>query len=98
MYELLDKIRELLQEEIHEMPRQIFEVSVMYETPKHEIKKFDFIEYDSMPCYPRIHKFLSYLESRLELGHIRGVKVLPKINQFEDELIKKSPEISYTIH
>ena len=98
MYELLDKIRELLQEEIPEMPRQIFEVSVMYETRKHEIKKFNFTEYDSMPCYPRIHKFLSYLESRLELGHIKGVKVLPKRNQFEDELIKNCADISYTIH
>ena len=98
MYELLDKIRELLQEEIHEMPRQIFEVSVMYETSKKEIKNFDFTEYDSMPCYPRIHKFLSYLESRLELGHIKGVKVLPKRNQFEDELIKNCADISYTIH
>jgi len=98
MYELLDKIRELLQEEIHEMPRQIFEVSVMYETSKHEIKNFDFTEYDSMPCYPRIHKFLSYLENRLEFGHIKGVKVLPKKNQFEDELIKNCSEISYTIH
>ena len=98
MYELLDKIRELMQEEIHEMPRQIFEVSVMYETSKHEIKNFDFTEYDSMPCYPRIHKFLSYLENRLEFGHIKGVKVLPKRNQFEDELIKNCSEISYTIH
>ena len=98
MYELLDKIRELMQEEIHEMPRQIFEVSVMYETSKHEIKNFDFTEYDSMPCYPRIHKFLSYLENRLEFGHIKGVKVLPKKNQFEDELIKNCSEISYTIH
>jgi len=98
MYELLDKIRELMQEEIHEMPRQIFEVSVMYETSKHEIKNFDFTEYDSMPCYPRIHKFLSYVENRLEFGHIKGVKVLPKKNQFEDELIKNCSEISYTIH
>ena len=98
MYELLDKIRELLQEEIHEMPRQIFEVSVMYETPKKEIQNFNFTEYDSMPCYPRIHKFLSHLESRLDLGHIKGVKVLPKRNQFEDELIKNCSEISYTIH
>ena len=98
MYELLDKIRELLQEEIHEMPRQIFEVSVMYETPKKEIQNFNFTEYDSMPCYPRIHKFLSHMENRLAFGHIKGVKVLPKRNQFEDELIKNCSEISYTIH
>ena len=95
MYNLKDELIELMEDRMNLMPRQFFNVTIAY-LDKGFIKEMKFEEYDSLPYYPRVSKYINFMEERMPQFPIRGVRLSPK--KEGDPQIKYIQEISSTIH
>ena len=95
MYNLKDEFMDLLEEKVNLMPRQFFDVTVAY-LDKGVVKEIKFEEYDSLPYYPRVSKYLNFLEEKMPQFPINGVRLHPK--KEGDPQLKNIQELSKTIH
>jgi len=95
MYNLRDEFMDLLEEKVNLMPKQFFDVTVAY-LDKGVVKEIKFEEYDSLPYYPRVSKYLNFLEEKMPQFPIHGVRLHPK--KEGDPQLKNIQELSKTIH
>ena len=95
MYNLRDEFMDLLEEKVNLMPKQFFDVTVAY-LDKGVVKEIKFEEYDSLPYYPRVSKYLNFLEEKMPQFPIHGVRLHPK--KEGDPQLKNIHELSKTIH
>ena len=95
MYNLKDEFMDLLEEKVNLMPKQFFDVTVAY-LDKGVVKEIKFEEYDSLPYYPRVSKYLNFLEEKMPQFPIHGVRLHPK--KEGDPQLKNIQELSKTIH
>jgi len=95
MYNLKDEFMDLLEEKVNLMPKQFFDVTVAY-LDKGVVKEIKFEEYDSLPYYPRVSKYLNFLEEKMPQFPIHGVRLHPK--KEGDPQLKNIHELSKTIH
>ena len=95
MYNLRDEFLDLMEEKVAIMPKQFFNVTVAY-LDKGTIKEMNFEEYDSLPFYPRVSKYLNFFEEKMPQFPIHGVRLTPKKDG--DPQLKNIMELSKTIH
>ena len=95
VYNLKDEFMDLLEEKVNLMPKQFFDVTVAY-LDKGVVKEIKFEEYDSLPYYPRVSKYLNFLEEKMPQFPIHGVRLHPK--KEGDPQLKNIQELSKTIH
>ena len=95
MYNLKDDFLNILEEKVNLMPKQFFDVTVAY-LDKGVVKEIKFEEYDSLPYYPRVSKYLNFLEEKMPQFPIHGVRLHPK--KEDDPQLKNIHELSKTIH
>jgi len=95
VYNLKDEFLNLLEDKVNLMPKQFFNVTVAY-LDKGIVKEINFEEYDSLPYYPRVSKYLNFLEEKMPQFPIHGVRLTPKKDG--DPQLKYIHELSKTIH
>ena len=95
MYNLKDEFMDILEERINIMPKQFFNVTIAYQD-KHLVKEINFEEYDSLPYYPRVTRYLDFHENKMPQFPIRGVRITPK--KEGNIQLKDTSELSSTIH
>ena len=95
MYNLKDELMELVEDRMHMMPKQFFNVTVSYRD-QGLVKEMSFEEYDSIPYYPRVSTYLNFMEEKMPQFPIDNVRVTPKL--FGNPQLKNIMELSKTIH
>jgi len=95
VYNLKDEFLNILEEKVNCMPKQFFNVTVAY-LDKGIVKEIKFEEYDSLPYYPRVSKYLNFFEEKMPQFPIHGVHLTPKKDG--DPQLKNIMELSKTIH
>jgi len=95
VYNLKDEFMDILEERINIMPKQFFNVTIAYQD-KHLVKEINFEEYDSLPYYPQVTRYLNFHEHKMPQFPIRGVRITPK--KEGNIQLKDTPELSSTVH